>query len=95
MGRYAIAGYGHFAHFRVAGLEMCCELFGWKNGDPTKERFLRRMGQYRRTDLFAPGAVREPIGCTVLRDAQFWPEDRWILSPIEFELRSQTAAIAA
>jgi putative restriction endonuclease len=75
---YAIAGYGFFAHFQLLGLEDAWSIFGWKNGDPYELSFLQRIGKYRNLDLLDPRAPREPIGCTVLREARFWPEARWI-----------------
>jgi putative restriction endonuclease len=76
--RYAIAGYGFFAHFTKLSLDEAWEFFGWKNGDPTVTRFLERIGHYRRVNLFDPRAERAPIGCTILRDLMFWPPDRWL-----------------
>ncbi len=75
---YAIAGYGFFAHFALIDLHTAWSTFGWKNGDPDKRRFFERIGGYRGVDLLAPSAVIAPIGCTVLRDAVFWPETRWL-----------------
>ncbi len=75
---YAIAGYGFFAHFDLVDLHTAWSAFGWKNGDPDKRRFFDRIGGYRGVDLLAPAAVVAPIGCTILRDAIFWPESRWI-----------------
>jgi putative restriction endonuclease len=75
---YAIAGYGFFAHFDVVDLHTAWTTFGWKNGDPDKQRFFARIGGYRRVDLLAHSVAAAPIGCTILRDATFWPESRWI-----------------
>lgn len=75
---YAIAGYGFFAHFQVLDLDLAWQTFSEKNGDPTRERFYERIGAYRGIELLQPTARRDPIGCTVLRDAVFWPSDRWI-----------------
>jgi len=75
---YAIVGYGFYAHFQVLDLDLAWQTFGEKNGDPSREHFFRRIGEYRRIDLLQPSARRDPIGCTVLRDATFWPPDRWI-----------------
>jgi putative restriction endonuclease len=76
--RYAIAGYGLFAHFSVLDLDVAWDCFGWKNGDPDRVRFLSRIGGYRGVDLLDPMAPREHLGCTILRSAHFWPEERWI-----------------
>jgi putative restriction endonuclease len=75
---YSIAGYGFFAHFDLIDLHTAWSAFGWKNGDPDKRRFFERIGSYRRLDLMDRGASVAPIGCTVLRDATFWPANRWI-----------------
>ncbi len=76
--RYAVAGYGFFAAAHTLDLEAAWEVFTWKNGDPTRERFLARIGSYRGIDLLDPRAERAPLGNMVLRDAVFWPEERWI-----------------
>jgi putative restriction endonuclease len=75
---YAIAGYGFFAHFQALDLDLAWQTMGEKNGDPTRERFFERIGRYRGIDLLLPNAPRAPIGCTILRDAVFWPPERWI-----------------
>ena len=75
---YAIAGFGFFAHFALVDLHAAWAAFGWKNGDPDKQRFFARIGGYRGVDLLATSAQLAPIGCTILRDATFWPESRWI-----------------
>lgn len=75
---HSIVGYGFFAHFRLIEIDFAWELFGWKNGDPDKLSFLLRLGDYRDADLLDPRTPRGPLGCTILRDAQFWPRARWI-----------------
>lgn len=74
----AIAGYGFFAHFSLLELHEAWSMFGVKNGDPELLRFLTRIGRYRKTDLLSPQARHDPIGCTILRDAVFWPRERWL-----------------
>jgi putative restriction endonuclease len=74
----AVAGYGFFAHHHLVSLDDAWTLFGLKNGDPDRVGFLRRIGEYRGLDLLDPRQTREPIGCTILRDARFWPRERWI-----------------
>lgn len=75
---YAIAGYGFFAHFDVVDLHTAWSMFGWKNGDLDKRSFFDRIGRYRGLDLTDPRAQLAPIGCTILRDATFWPVSKWI-----------------
>jgi putative restriction endonuclease len=76
--RNSIVGYGFFAHFAVLGLQEAWDTFGEKNGDPDPLRFLDRIANYRRLDFGDPRAPRAPLGCTILRDAVFWPRDRWV-----------------
>ena len=75
---HAIAGFGFFAHFQVVPVEDAWDLFGWKNGDASLGGFLRRIGGYRGEDLSVAANRRKPIGCTLLRDAHFWPDPEWI-----------------
>jgi putative restriction endonuclease len=75
---FAIAGYGFFAHFQVLPVTMAWDVFQFKNGDENFWGFLDRIGGYRKKDLKFPGVEVDPLGCTVLRDAVFWPQDRWI-----------------
>ena len=77
--RYAIAGYGFYSHFALLGLRQAWDFFGEANGDPNLASFLTRIGNYRKLDLVGDhSAPRAPIGCTILRDCTFWPEDRWL-----------------
>jgi putative restriction endonuclease len=75
---YCIAGYGFFAHFRVVTVEQAWEIFGWRNGDSTRIGFLQRLSGYRNEDLSILENRRKPMGATILREAHFWPEHRWI-----------------
>ncbi len=75
----AVAGYGFFSHFVLLGLEQAWDFFGIRNGDPNLLSFLERIGGYRKLDLVGDRrAPRAPIGCTILRDATFWPRERWL-----------------
>ena len=68
----AIVGYGFFATFHAADVHLAWDLFGPKNGAPSMSELARILGRHTLADLTAP------VGCTVLRDAVFWPESRWI-----------------
>jgi putative restriction endonuclease len=74
----SVAGYGFFAHFTVLDLIEAWNTFGAKNGDPDLLLFLSRIGRYRRLDLHDPTVPRTKLGCTILRDAVFWPRERWL-----------------
>jgi putative restriction endonuclease len=74
----AIAGYGFFAHFRVVALRDAWNIFAWKNGDPDEATFLSRIAGYDYLDRLSAAEPTGGLGCTILRDARFWPESRWI-----------------
>jgi putative restriction endonuclease len=77
--RYCIAGYGFYSHFLLLGLHQAWELFGPGNGDGDLHSFFTRIGKYRGLDLLGDSrARRNPLGCTILRDCVFWPEERWL-----------------
>lgn len=75
---FAVAGFGFFAHFEVVSVEEAWDLFGWKNGAPTRMGFLRSIGGFRGEDLSRPENRRKPLGCTILREATFWPDALWV-----------------
>lgn len=68
----SIAGYGFFATFHPADVYLAWDLFGAKNGAPGLSELARLLGRS------TPAELAAPIGCTVLRDAVFWPERQWI-----------------
>jgi putative restriction endonuclease len=74
----AIAGYGFFAHFAVLDLELAWNMFAEKNGAPGRFQFFARIGGYREVELLRPETPKNPLGCTILRDAVFWPRVRWL-----------------
>lgn len=77
--RNVLAGYGFYSHFILLGLQQAWSLFGPANGDENLESFYSRIGRYRGVDLLGdPGARRDPLGCTILRDCTFWPQERWL-----------------
>jgi putative restriction endonuclease len=75
---HAIAGYGFFAHFSLLELDLAWDTFGAKNGAPTRELFLRRLGAYRGAGARDPALFATKLGCTILRGVAFWPKTRWI-----------------
>ena len=73
---YAIAGYGFFAHWQLVPFGLAWELFGDKNGAPTREAFRQAIASLRRSDPELPGAA--PLGCIVLRDVVFFEREHWL-----------------
>jgi putative restriction endonuclease len=76
--RYAVAGYGFFAHFALLELDVAWETFGTSNGFSDRIRFLEALGGWRQQEVPELRSDGRRLACTILRDAVFWPEDRWI-----------------
>src|SRR5699024_584624 len=73
--RNDIGGYGVFAEATILPVSLTWEAFRIKNGVPSYEEMLRRIGRYRRD----PIPRRDySIGCRVLVDPVFFPEPLWI-----------------
>ncbi|TNC46257.1 HNH endonuclease [Rubellimicrobium rubrum] len=79
----AIAGGGVFAHASLAPLSLAWEAFGQKNGNPDAGSMRRTIAQLRRA---APLSEREDpvIGCRILTQPFFWPEELWLPEPASF-----------
>lgn len=68
-----VVGYGFFAeHLSMATVGLAWRLFGRRNGADTEEQLALML------DRASADARRRPLGCTILREATFWPEKRWI-----------------
>lgn len=74
----AIAGYGFFAHFGLLELDLAWETFGAKNGAATRARLAQLLSRDAADLARDPRLARLPLACTILRDASFWPRERWI-----------------
>jgi len=74
-----IAGGGFFKHYTELPLSMAWQTFGIKNGAATHEDVWRRITRLRR-DERTPG-VDPVIGCVLLVEPFFWPEELWTPDP--------------
>jgi len=59
-------------------LDVAWDTFGPGNGFPDRIQFLGALGGWRHQDVTALRADGRKLACTILRDAVFWPEERWI-----------------
>lgn len=75
-----IVGGGFFLHFTFLPYTLAWETFQEKNGVETLDEMRRRIEHYRR----APVDLNSKIGCILLREPFFFPDDLWIPSPPEF-----------
>lgn len=76
--RNFIVGGGVFAHASLLPISLAWETFELANGATTLQEMRTRLAQYRReTDRFADYT----IGCILLEEPFFLPEERWIPVP--------------
>ncbi len=76
-----IVGGGYFAHFTLLPYILVWETFGLKNGAPSLDEMTRRIEKYRKE----PIDLNSRIGCIVLVEPFFFPENQWIPAPPEFK----------
>lgn len=78
-----IGGGGFFVHSSIYPLRSAWEAFGEKNGTSDPTELARMIASYKRIspDLL-PGD--SPIGCIILTEPFFWPEDQWIQVPADY-----------
>jgi putative restriction endonuclease len=77
-----IVGYGIFALARVMPLQLAWEAFGPANGASSLSEMRDRILRYRHLDLGSRESVE--IGCRILTQPVFLPEERWIAPPASF-----------
>jgi len=79
-----VVGGGTYTYAPPTGLpvSLAWEAFGENNGAPSFERMLERIAKYR--DAGRPGRAEYDIGCIILTDPFFFPEDDWIPAPEDF-----------
>jgi putative restriction endonuclease len=82
--RNFIVGGGYFAHFAPPlPATLAWESFGDKNGAASFDEMLRRIAKYRK-EPFDPAA--DPlIGCVLLEQPFFFPEESWIPAPRDWQ----------
>jgi putative restriction endonuclease len=76
--RNFIAGGGFFVRHTALPFSLAWEAFGAKNGVPDVGRFRQRIAKYRRAN---EPELNPIIGCSILTEPFFWPEDQWIPIP--------------
>jgi putative restriction endonuclease len=82
--RNFIVGGGFFAKFVQLPLSLAWDAFGIGNGVYSLDEARRRISKYRRVPI---GPQEDPnIGCIVLAEPFFFPEDLWIPVPSDFSL---------
>lgn len=78
----AIAGGGFFEYFAELPMSLAWDAFGIKNGAASLQAVRERIVRLRRTP--ADWYEDFTIGCIVLVEPFFWPEELWIPQPADF-----------
>jgi putative restriction endonuclease len=78
-----LVGGGFFTKFQQLPVNMAWDAFREANGVTSLAEMRQRIGYYRRSTI---GPAENPtIGCIMLAEPFFWPEDLWIASPADFK----------
>ncbi len=76
---WSIVGGGFFVRYVTAPVSLAWQAFGEANGTPDAHTLLARMRKYRRDDSPDP-----EIGCTILTEPFFFPEELWVDPPADW-----------
>ncbi|MGH7462230.1 MAG: HNH endonuclease, partial [Longimicrobiales bacterium] len=78
----AIAGGGFFERYHDLPLSLAWDSFGIKNGAASRQTVWERIARLRRE---RPAWYEDfTIGCIILVEPYFWPEELWIPQPADF-----------
>ncbi|MGH7469398.1 MAG: HNH endonuclease [Longimicrobiales bacterium] len=79
----AIAGGGFFEYCADLPMSLAWDSFGIKNGAPSRQAVRERIARLRRRER--PAWYEDfTIGCIILVEPFFWPEELWIPQPNSF-----------
>jgi putative restriction endonuclease len=81
-----IAGGGFFVRFLQLPVDLAWDTFREANGVRSLPEMRERIAYYRRAPIL-PGE-NPTIGCIMLAEPFFWPEDAWIPCPADFKLNT-------
>jgi putative restriction endonuclease len=81
-----IVGGGFFTRFQQLPVNLAWEAFREANGVSSLEEMRARIAFYRRIPILA--TENPTVGCILLAEPFFWPEELWISAPLDF--KSQT-----
>lgn len=84
----AIAGGGTYTHFSFAPLAQVWDAFGIKNGTPDYDSFLRLIARHKKLGDIPERAATSIIGCIVLSNPFFLPQERWVTVPQDYPVNS-------
>lgn len=74
-----IVGGGVFSHASNVPLSLAWEAFGTKNGVASLPEMRSRIAKYRREPAILDERNDPVIGCRVLTEPFFWPQELWLI----------------
>jgi putative restriction endonuclease len=80
-----IVGGGVFTHASNVPLSLAWEAFGTKNGVVDLADMRRRIAQYRRDVDLTDQRVDPYVGCRILVQPFFWPQEAWVPVPTSWK----------
>jgi putative restriction endonuclease len=82
-----VVGGGFFAHFAMLPVSLAWETFSEAKGARTFAEMRERVERYRRVP--PDPRANYQIGCVILEDPFFLPNDNWLTAPADFHLSTQ------
>lgn len=79
-----IGGGGFFLHASVYPLDAAWDAFGEKNGTPDLAHLTQLIAGYKHVTPWQALSGDSPIGCIILAEPFFWPEEKWLPVPEDF-----------
>lgn len=79
-----IVGGGVFSHASNVTLSMAWDAFGTKNGVQSLSEMRARIARYRRDSALLDPRQDPLVGCRILTQPFFWPQEHWIPVPDSF-----------
>ncbi len=86
----AICGFGYFARFARLPPWLAWEAFGPGNGSASYEEMQDRVRTIRLRIGYKPPPGPDEIGCALIAEPVFFPEERWVRQPSDWPVRTQT-----
>jgi putative restriction endonuclease len=88
----AIAGFGYFARWSSLPDWLAWDCFGAGNGCDTRREFDRRLAEIRGRIRYVPVGPVPSIGCILVVQPTFFPRDRWVAQPSDWNDRTVSSA---
>ncbi len=85
----AVGGFAFFARYERLPVWLAWDAFGSGNGTDSYPDLVERLERLRRHIRFEPPPGPDSIGCCILLEPVFFPEDLWVPEPHDWKGRTQ------